>query len=190
MTFISAIIQGTIQGIAEFLPISSSGHLSIFQYFTGQSGESGALFSVILHLGTLIAVVIAFWDTILKLIVEFFYMLADMVTLRFRFKNFTQERAMIIMLFVSLLPLALTFVLKDFFEQFSSDSDVIVEGVCLMLTGTMLFLADRCVKGRKTARDMRYKDAVLIGLAQAVLAPFPGPVPLGFHPFHRTFTGT
>ena len=51
MTIIEAIIQGIIQGLTEFLPISSSGHLALYQYFTGQGGETGALFSLVLHLG-------------------------------------------------------------------------------------------------------------------------------------------
>ena len=51
-----AILQGIIQGLTEFLPVSSSGHLSLYQHFTGQSGEAAGLFSILLHLGTLVAV--------------------------------------------------------------------------------------------------------------------------------------
>ena len=78
MSVWQAILQGIIQGLTEFLPVSSSGHLSIFQYFTGLSGESGAFFSIVLHLGTLFAVVIAFFPTIWGLIQEAFAMLGDL----------------------------------------------------------------------------------------------------------------
>ena len=61
MTILEAILQGLIQGFTEFLPVSSSGHLSLFQYFTGSSSDSSVTFSVMLHFGTLIAVFIAFW---------------------------------------------------------------------------------------------------------------------------------
>ena len=60
MSIWDALIQGIVQGLTEFLPVSSSGHLSLVQYFTGNSGETGAFFSILLHLGTLIAVFIAF----------------------------------------------------------------------------------------------------------------------------------
>ena len=61
MSYLEAVLQGILQGLTEFLPVSSSGHLSLFQHFTGVSGESGLFFSIMLHLGTLIAVFIAFW---------------------------------------------------------------------------------------------------------------------------------
>ena len=68
MTILDAIFQGIVQGLTEFLPVSSSGHLSLLQHFTGQGGEAGGSFSIMLHLGTLIAVAIAFWPTIWELI--------------------------------------------------------------------------------------------------------------------------
>ena len=89
MSVWQAILQGIIQGLTEFLPVSSSGHLSIFQYFTGLSGESGAFFSIVLHLGTLFAVVIAFFPTIWGLIQEAFAMLGDLFRGRFSFRRVT-----------------------------------------------------------------------------------------------------
>ena len=77
MSIIKAIILGAVQGITEFLPISSSGHLSLFQHFLGVGGEGSLLFSVLLHLGTLIAVFIVFHKTIFELVVEFFDLIKD-----------------------------------------------------------------------------------------------------------------
>ena len=74
MTIFDAILQGIVQGLTEFLPVSSSGHLSLLQHFTGRGGEAGGSFSIMLHFGTLIAVFIAFWPTIWALIREAFAM--------------------------------------------------------------------------------------------------------------------
>ena len=71
MSLIKAIILGFVQGVTEFLPVSSSGHLSLFQHFLGVSGEGSLLFSVLLHLGTLIAVFVVFYRTILAQITSF-----------------------------------------------------------------------------------------------------------------------
>ena len=68
MNIFEAIMQGIIQGLTEFLPVSSSGHLSLYQHFTGNSGEGALLFSAVLHLGTLVAVFTAFRKTIWELI--------------------------------------------------------------------------------------------------------------------------
>lgn len=173
MSGLQALLQGALQGLTEFLPISSSGHLSIFQYFTGLSGESGLLFTVLLHLGTLIAVFIAFWKTILELIVEFFHMLGEIFTGRFRLSQANPSQRMILLLIVSLLPLCFFILFKDFYASLSSDNDITVEGLCLIVTGILLTLADRSAKGRKTAREMRFRDALVIGVAQGI-APLPG----------------
>ncbi|PWM37897.1 MAG: undecaprenyl-diphosphate phosphatase [Clostridiales bacterium] len=170
---LQALLQGALQGLTEFLPISSSGHLSIFQYFTGLSGESGLLFTVLLHLGTLIAVFIAFWKTILELVVEFFHMLGEIFTGRFRLSQANPSQRMILLLIVSLLPLCFFILFKDFYASLSSDNDITVEGLCLIVTGILLTLADRSRKGRKTAREMRFRDALVIGVAQGI-APLPG----------------
>ena len=72
MSYLSAIFLGFIQGVAEFLPISSSGHLAVFQSFFKISEEGHLFFDVLLHLGTLIAVFIAYWQDIVELVKEFF----------------------------------------------------------------------------------------------------------------------
>ena len=75
MTVFDAVMQGIIQGLTEFLPISSDGHLSIYQHFTGNYGESALIFTLMLHLGTLVAVFITYRQTIWELIQEAFSML-------------------------------------------------------------------------------------------------------------------
>lgn len=173
MTAIQAFIQGIIQGLSEFLPISSSGHLSVFQYFTGQGGEEGAFFTIILHLGTLAAVIIAFWDTIWGMIKEFFSMIGDIFKGKFSFREMTPKRRMIFLLIVSLLPMIITVFLKDFFEGFSTDNSIVVEGIFFLVTSVLLFLGVRYGKGAKDASNMTYRDALVVGGMQAV-APIPG----------------
>lgn len=173
LTVANAIIQGIIQGLTEFLPVSSSGHLSLFQYFTGQGGESGILFTILLHLGTLLAVFIAFHKTILCLIVECFAMVRDILKRTFSIRRASPYRRMVLLLLVSLLPMALSLLLLDTFNRVSSDQDIVVEGICFLFTSLLLFASDRCVKGKKTAHDMAYRDAVVIGTMQAI-APLPG----------------
>lgn len=172
MTLLEAIIQGIIQGLTEFLPVSSSGHLALYQYFTGQSGESGALFSLVLHFGTLIAVFVAFRTTIWELIREFFYIIGDLFRGQMTFKRVNPQRKMIFLLVVSLLPLFITLLLKDILRGVAVDNSIVVEGVCFLVTSLMLLMADKCT-GRTKAPGMTYRAAASIGLVQA-FAPLPG----------------
>ena len=173
MSIWEAVLQGIVQGLTEFLPVSSSGHLSLIQYFTGQSGEVGAFFSILLHLGTLLAVIIAFFPTILELVVEFFHLIGEIFRGRFSWRHANANRRMILLLIVSCLPLALTLVLKDWFEGFSTDNSIVAEGVFFLITSALLFISVNCPKGRKSARDMTLTDALAIGTVQAI-APLPG----------------
>lgn len=174
MSILDAIFQGIVQGLTEFLPISSSGHLSLVQHFTGQSGESGLMFSILLHFGTLIAVFLAFYKTIFQLIGEFFLMIRDLFTGKFSFKKMNAKRRMIVMLIVSLLPLCIFVFLSDFYTSVSSDNDIVVEGCGFLVTALLLFLADRQHPDPgKNAADMKYTDALAVGIAQGI-APMPG----------------
>ena len=173
MTIFDAIIQGILHGLTEFLPVSSSGHLSLYQYFTGTGSEEGALFSLVLHLGTLVAVIIAFWGTIWRLVCAFFGMIGEIFTGRFNIYQPKTEQRMILLLIVSLLPLFLTLFFKDILRGVAQDNDIVVEGVCFLITGTILYLAVKVLPGRKKAREMSYRSALAIGLAQAI-APLPG----------------
>ena len=173
MNIFEAIMQGIIQGLTEFLPVSSSGHLSLYQHFTGNSGEGALLFSAILHLGTLVAVFTAFRKTIWELIKELGFMIKDIFTGKFKWKEMNPPRRAIIMMIISLLMLIPFYIFKDFFEGVSEDSDIIVEGICFLYTATILFFSDRCVKGNKKFGDITVKNAVTVGAFQGV-ALLPG----------------
>ncbi len=172
MDYISVIIQAVIQGLTEFLPVSSSGHLSVVQHITGYTGESALVLSIVLHLGTLAAVFVAFRKTIWGMIKEFFFTIKDIFTGKFSWKKMNAERRMMIMVILATLILVPVYFFKDFFTARQGDGDIAFEGVAFLFTALLLFLSDRC-SGRKTGEQMKVIDGVTVGLFQCV-ALFPG----------------
>lgn len=174
MDLFDAIIQGIIQGLTEFLPVSSSGHLSLYQHFTGNSGEAAGVYSILLHLGTLLAVMIAFWQEIFGMVKEFFSMAKDIVTGKFDKDNMTGERKMIFLLIISLIPLGFFYFISDFYNSLAADCDIVVEGLCFLLTAALLIISGKCVKASgTTAENMTWKQALGMGIMQGI-APLPG----------------
>lgn len=173
MSAISAVFQAIIQGLTEFLPVSSSGHLSLYQHFTGNSGEGALLFSAILHLGTLFAVFIAFWDTIWDLICEFCRMVKDICRREFSFKEMNGDRRAVLMVILSTAVLIPFYIFKDFFEGFAEDSTIFAEGICFLYTAAILYLADKCPKGEKKLGNITVRDSVFVGFFQSI-ALLPG----------------
>lgn len=170
MTIIESILQGLIQGLSEFLPISSSGHLSVFQHFFKIQGESAVLVNAVLHLGTLIAVFIAFWDKIKALIIEFFMLIKDLFTGKFKWKEMNPERRMIFMIIISILPLFGFYIFKDFFEGLQSDGSIIAEGIGFLYTSALLFFCTSKIftKNTLTCGEVTTPKALLIGVMQGI----------------------
>ncbi len=172
MDLFSIIIQGIIQGLTEFLPVSSSGHLSVVQHFMNM-GEESLNVSIVLHLGTLLAVFCAFYKTIWGMIKEFFLTIGDIFTGKFSWKNMNDNRRLMFMVIIATLILVPVYFFKEFFTSVEGDGDIIFEGCAFIFTAILLFLSDACVKGFKTGKDMTVKDALTVGLFQCV-ALFPG----------------
>lgn len=169
MTYLSAVLMGVLQGIAEFLPISSSGHLALFQHFFGMENfeETQMFFSVMLHFGTFISVCLYYFQDILEMICEFFLLLRDLVTPGGRRrKSPPPARRLVLLVIVATLPLFLILPVQDFIEQ--ATGSVTFVAVALLVTGCILFLSDRLARGRKTEKTARISDALLVGLAQCV----------------------
>lgn len=173
MEYISIIIQAVIQGLTEFLPVSSSGHLSVAQHFLGVEESTTLLISIVLHLGTLVAVFVAFWKDIWGLIKEFFLSVKDIFTGKFKWSEMNDSRRLMFMVIIATAMLIPVYFVKDFFTSMEGDSDIIFEGCAFLFTAMLLFMSDACVKGRKTGKDMKVKDAITVGLFQCV-ALFPG----------------
>ena len=172
MTYLQAIILGLVQGIAEFLPISSSGHLKIFEKLLGLPNVETdyIFFDVLLHFGTLVAVLIVYHRVIGRLLREAF----TMVHIRAARPGEEPDgptRRMIVLLIVSLLPLFVILPLKSRLEKLGSN--YLIVGIMLMITGLALYLCDHIPKGKKTEREMTIWDALVVGFAQAV-AVMPG----------------
>lgn len=197
MTILDAIIQGIVQGLTEFLPVSSSGHLAITQHILGTDGNSNLFFNVMLHVGTLIAVIAFYHKLIWNLIKEFFRMIKDIFTGKFKWSQMNYERNLIVMLIIGLLPLFLLFLpipgtdmkVKDFADVLSASPLLIVPSVALIVTSVLLTVGIICNRknssgsfkhlknssGSGTGREnYTVLDAVCVGLTQAVAAVFPG----------------
>lgn len=173
MSVLEAIIQGIVQGITEFLPVSSSGHIALVQHFTNIESNSSGLIMALLHLGTLVAVFVAFWDKIKDLILEFFKMIGELFTGKLSFKKMNPDRKMIVMLIVATLPLVILYPFKDLYDKLLEKGGMILLGCCFLYTTVILFIADRRDNGRKTIKQMDTKNALTIGLFQAI-ALLPG----------------
>lgn len=173
MDYITVIIQAIVQGLTEFLPVSSSGHLSVIQHLFGVDGEAALVLSIVLHLGTLAAVFVAFWQTIWGMIKEFFLTIADVFTGKFKWNEMNANRRMMFMVIFSTLLLIPFYLIKEFFTGRQADGDIVFEGVAFIFTALLLFLSDKYSKGEKTGDKMTVLDSVVVGLFQCV-ALFPG----------------
>lgn len=172
MSLLSSILLGLVQGIAEFLPISSSGHLAIAEHLLNVSGatEIPDFFDVLLHLGTLVAVFVAYWSDIRDMILELISGVRDLAR-RNTPDPIPPARRMILLIIVGTLPLFLVLPVKDLVEGLS-DNMYFVAGA-LLVTGCLLFVSDRVRHGRKTERSATLIDVLIVGVAQAI-ATCPG----------------
>ncbi len=172
MTLLSSVLLGVIQGVTEFLPVSSSGHLAIAEHLLNISGasETPAFFDVLLHLGTLFAVFVAYWDDIRDMILEFFYGIGDIVHGATP-AHAPPARRMIVLIIVGTLPLFAVLLIKDKIEALGDNMYFVA--FALLVTGCLLFASDRVRRGRKTEKSATMLDALLVGVGQAV-ATCPG----------------
>ena len=172
MTYLTAFLLGLVQGVAEFLPISSSGHLAIAQNLLGLEGAGSVpeFFDVLLHLGTLIAVFAAYWTDICEMVVEVFRGIGDLVH-RSTPSPVPPARRLILLIVVGTLPLFAVLPIRKAVQGLSDN--MVFVGAALIVTGILLFLCDRVRKGRKTERSATWLDALLVGVGQAV-ATLPG----------------
>ena len=170
MTYLSAILLGLVQGIAEFLPISSSGHLAIAQNLLHLQTEVPEFYDVLLHLGTLLAVFVAYWQDIVDMIGEFFRGVGDLAR-RTTPSPVPPARRMIVLIIIGTLPLFAVLPIRHAVQGLGDN--MVFIGAALIVTGFLLFASDLMRKGRKTERHATWVDALVVGLGQAV-ATMPG----------------
>lgn len=186
MSLLEAILMGIIQGITEFLPVSSSGHLALFKIFFEVDNAGGLLFDVILHFGTLLAIFAVYYKDIWKMIVEGFSIIGDACkNVGIFFGNLSHRqkggyhrvicngyRKFVMLVIVSTIPTGIIGVLDVKLVEMASKI-VLIPGICLIVTGVLLFLADHAKGGEKMPKQVTYSNAFIIGIAQGV-ATMPG----------------
>lgn len=167
MSYFEAIILGLVQGLAEFLPISSSGHLALLQQAFGIHEDKVLLFAVLLHVGTLISVFIVYWKDIWELIVELCLTIRDLCTGKGLRLAERPIRKLGVMIIVATIPTAIIgLVFSDFFD--SLYNSVIPIGVGLIITGFLLIFAKKKGEGNRGIQQMNFRNAIFIGLVQGV----------------------
>ena len=168
-----AVLLGLVQGITEFLPVSSSAHLCLLQrLFPAAAGQGSLTFDVLLHLATLAAVCAAYWPDVRRMLREFW----RPVTLLYRPREKRlppdrEARRLLLLLLAGSLPLIPAALAEAWVDRLGADVTFI--GAALMCTGCLLYLGDRLPRGRKGVREASLWDALLVGCMQA-LAVLPG----------------
>lgn len=176
ISILHALIMGIVQGLTEFLPVSSSGHLVLAKFLIGADiGENSAFFEILLHLGTLLAVCVVYYKDVFSLILEFFRLIRDLFRRIFRHQPLEMypERKMFLMIVVASVPTA---IIGLIFQKTLEDlfmSSVIAVGCALLVTALILILSARIPNGSKKLEGMTYRDACFVGIVQG-LAVTPG----------------
>lgn len=173
MSILDAIILGLVQGVAEFLPISSSGHLAILHNLFNMSdlGSSHMFFDVLLHFGTLIAICFMYWSDIRAMLGQTIDLLGGRTFDANGGRRKFPEARLFMLIIVATLPLVLILPVHKYIEALSNST--IYVGIALVLTGCILLVADKMPKGSKTEKNMLFTDALIVGLCQCV-ATLPG----------------
>jgi undecaprenyl-diphosphatase len=178
--------MGIIQGATEFLPVSSSGHLAIFKNIFHVNTDTGILFDIMLHFGTLVAIFIVYWKDIVELVVEAFAIIGlacsnigIFVSNLFSSKKksykkivTTDYRRFVMLIIMSTI---VTMIIALPFEKLigSAGETLLVPGICLCITSVVLYLADKIKTGDKDAGTATYTNSFWVGLAQGI-ATLPG----------------
>lgn len=160
MSWLEALILGLVQGLTEYLPVSSSGHLQIGHALLGTAGEENLTFAIVVHAATVLSTLVVLWREVAQLFVGTFTTTA-----------WNDEKKYVCKLLVSMIPVFVVgMFFKDEVEAFFGNGLLLV-GICLLITATLLAFA-YFAKPRQKA-EISYVDAFVIGLAQAV-AVLPG----------------
>ncbi|MBQ6900587.1 MAG: undecaprenyl-diphosphate phosphatase [Firmicutes bacterium] len=167
MTYFEAVILGLVQGLAEFLPISSSGHLALLQQWFGIEEDKVLLFAVLLHVGTLVSVFIVYWKDIWELIVELCLTIKDIFTGKGLRIEERPVRKLGVMIIVATIPTGIIGILfNDLFD--SLYTSVLPIGIGLIITGFLLTFAEKMGSSKRGIKQMNYRNAIFIGIVQGI----------------------
>jgi len=167
MTYLESVVLGLVQGLAEFLPISSSGHLALLQQWFGIEEDKVLLFAVLLHVGTLISVFIVYWRDIWELLVELVLTIKDIFTGKGLRLNERPVRKLGVMIIVATIPTGIIGILfNDFFNGLYNS--VIPIGIGLIITGFLLVIAEKMGDSNRGIKQMNYRNALFVGVVQGI----------------------
>ena len=167
MSYIEATVLGLVQGLAEFLPISSSGHLALLQQWFGIKEDNVLLFAVLLHVGTLVSVFIVYWKDIWELIKELIITIKDLVTGKGLRLEERPVRKLGVMIIVATIPTGIIGLLfNDFFD--SLYNSVVPIGIGLIITGILLVVAEKTGRSNRGISQMNYRNALFVGTIQGI----------------------
>jgi len=170
MSFWNAFFFGLVQGVTEFLPLSSSAHLSVLFNLFGvtAAGYNAKMFSVFLHVGTLIAALLYYWKDFGEMFLQVFdFAAASQSQVASTRRNYSGVR-LLIMMFFSCLPLAMILPLNGSINKLYNSTLLI--GIMLILSGVVVYIAGQMKPGKKTLGNMSITDAIIVGLCQSVTA--------------------
>ena len=172
MGYIEAIILGLVQGLSEFLPISSSGHLALLENLFEIKEDSVIFFAVLLHIGTLVSIFIVYHEDIYALIKELFLLFKDIFTGKGLRIEERPIRKLGIMIIVSSIPTAIMGLLfSDYIDRIFGSLTVI--SICWIITGFILLFSEKLNNNKKEIEGMKYRNAIFVGICQG-LAIMPG----------------
>jgi len=171
LEIIKAAFYGIVQGLTEFLPVSSSGHLAIFKNIFGLAFDDAILFILILHLGSLAAVFIVYFKDIKNLIISFITLMIKIFTGNFRYNRTTPGERFVIMIFIATVPLIVGALIDKQIEVLTDYTKVI--GLFLIINAVILFFSDMIPEGKLTEKTATPKNALFVGLCQ-LIAVAPG----------------
>ncbi len=187
MSVWQAVVLGLAQGVAEFLPISSSGHLVLLQEALGLGDTAQYIvFDVLLHVGTLLSVLVMYRADVMSLLGEAFGTVADVATKGKLNPKRAPSRRMLFMLFIASIPLVAGAVLEGAIETFFSST--LFVGVALLFTGIVLFFMEFMTERKRDEVTGTYRSAFVVGLFQ-LAAIFPGVSRSGMTIFGGVATG-
>ena len=170
MEIIKSAFYGIVQGLTEFLPVSSSGHLAILKNIFGMDFGDALLFTLILHMGSLVAVFIIYFKDIKDLFISFFTLMRKLFTGNFRYNRLTHGERFVILVFIATLPLVIGALIDKSIEVVSGYTKLI--GLFLIINAVILFFSDMIQAGDINEKTATPQNALFVGLSQLIaIAP-------------------
>ena len=171
ITYLKSVFYGIIQGLTEFLPVSSSGHLAAFQNIFGSVGVPEVTFTLLLHVGTLAAVLLVYYKDVIEIIKSFFSVTIKLFTGKLKYKNLNDGEKFFCLLFIALIPLVIGAVLENAVEFISGYTFAV--GILWLINGIIFILSENAAIKKREFDEITPLHAFKVGFFQ-LFAILPG----------------